>query len=152
VVLLLLLASMFVYSSHGRWVFPHLLWSFPPSATLTSLPTPGCWARTCSCRILSSQAGLVYLQLQKGFPSPTLRSSGCPTLFATCLYCCYCLLLNFSFFPSWGAVCPGGYADLAQGCLWKYHVLLSSPCPCLPKPAGHRHLVAWRPSWFLHLT
>jgi hypothetical protein len=37
-------ASMFVYSSRGKWVFPPLLWSFPPSATLTSFPPPGCWA------------------------------------------------------------------------------------------------------------
>jgi hypothetical protein len=33
------------YSSRGKWVFSPLLWSFPPSATLTSFPTPGCWAR-----------------------------------------------------------------------------------------------------------
>jgi hypothetical protein len=53
---------------------------------------------------------LVYLQFQKGFPSPTLWSSGRPTLFATCLYCSYCLLLTFSFFPGWRSVCPGDYA------------------------------------------
>jgi hypothetical protein len=35
---------MFVYSSRGKWFFPPLLWSFPPSATLTSFPAPGCWA------------------------------------------------------------------------------------------------------------
>jgi hypothetical protein len=39
-------ACMFVYSSHGKWVFPPLLWSFPPSATLTSFPAPGCWVHT----------------------------------------------------------------------------------------------------------
>jgi hypothetical protein len=33
----------------------------------------------------------------------------------------------FSFFPGWGSVCPGGYIDVAQGCLWEYHVPLSSP-------------------------
>jgi hypothetical protein len=33
----------------------------------------------------------------------------------------------FSFFPGWGSVCPGGYVDLAQGCLWEYRVPLSSP-------------------------
>jgi hypothetical protein len=44
-VLLLLPATMFVYSSRGKLVFPPLLWSFPPSATLTSFPAPGCWAR-----------------------------------------------------------------------------------------------------------
>jgi hypothetical protein len=41
---LLPLACMFIYSSHGKWVLPHLLWSFPPTATFTSLPTPDCWA------------------------------------------------------------------------------------------------------------
>jgi hypothetical protein len=37
------LACVFVYSSRGKWVFPPLLWSFPPSTTLTRFPTPGCW-------------------------------------------------------------------------------------------------------------
>jgi hypothetical protein len=35
--------------------------------------------------------------------------------------------LFFSFFPGWVLVCPGGYAELAQGCLWEYHVQLNSP-------------------------
>jgi hypothetical protein len=38
-------ACVFIYSSRGKWVFPPLLWSFPPSTTLTSFPAPGCWAR-----------------------------------------------------------------------------------------------------------
>jgi hypothetical protein len=63
---------------------------------------------------------LVYLQFWEGFPSPNLWCSVHPTLFPACLYCSYCLLLSFSFFPRWGSVCPGNYADLAQGCLWKY--------------------------------
>jgi hypothetical protein len=53
-------ACVFVYSSHGRWVFPPLLWSFPPSATLTSFPAPGCWVHT---------------------PAPTLSSLARPDLF-----------------------------------------------------------------------
>jgi hypothetical protein len=136
-------ACMFIYSSRGKWIFPPLLWSFPPTATFTSFPAPDCLAcvaasvsqcvclqltwevglppspvafsslrhshkiscswflgtRPCSCWSLSSQAQLVYLQFWQGFPSPPLQSSGHPTLFATCLYCSYCLLLNFSFFP-----------------------------------------------------
>jgi hypothetical protein len=92
---------------------------------------------------LSGQAQLVYLQFQEGFLSPPLWHSVCPTLFATCLYCSYCLLLSFSFFLGWGSVCPGGYADLAQGCLWKYRIPLSSPCLCLPKPSGRRHLATF---------
>jgi hypothetical protein len=113
---------VFVYSSRGRWALPPLLWSLPPSATLTSFPAPGCRVHApLSCRSLSGQAQLVYLQLREGFPSPPLWSSGCPILFAMCVCCSYCLLLSFSFFPRCGSVCPGGYAVLAQGCLWEYH-------------------------------
>jgi hypothetical protein len=101
---------------------------------------------------LSGQPWLVYLQFQEESPPP-LRRSVHPTLFPTCLYCSYCLLLSFSFFLRWGSVCPGGYADLAQGCLWKYCVPLSSPCPPLPKPSVHGRLVAAQgPSWFLRST
>jgi hypothetical protein len=113
---------MFVYSSRGKWVFPPLLWSFPPSSTLTSFPASGCWA--CAPPPLPPEplqpAWLVYLQSQEGFPSPNLWCSVRPTLFPACLYCSYCLSLSFSFFPGWRSVCPGGYAALAQGCLWGY--------------------------------
>jgi hypothetical protein len=64
---------------------------------------------------------LVYLQSREGFPSPNLWHSMHPTLFPPCLYCSYCLLLSFSFCPGWRSVCPGGYAALAQCCLWEYH-------------------------------
>jgi hypothetical protein len=37
-------ACVFIYSSCGKWVFPPLLWSFPPTATLTSFPVPDYWA------------------------------------------------------------------------------------------------------------
>jgi hypothetical protein len=37
-------ACMFIYSSHGKWVFPPLLWSFPPTNAFRSFPTPDCWA------------------------------------------------------------------------------------------------------------
>jgi hypothetical protein len=91
-VLVLLPAAMFVYGSRGRWVFSPLLWSFPPSSTFTSFPTPGHTPPLPPAR-------LVYLQFWEGFPSPSLRSSVHPTLYPTCLYCSYCLLLSFSFFP-----------------------------------------------------
>jgi hypothetical protein len=29
---------VFIYSSHGKWVFPPLLWSFPPTTAFTSFP------------------------------------------------------------------------------------------------------------------
>jgi hypothetical protein len=108
----------------------------------------------CVLLLLPSPVWLVYLQFCEGFPSLPLWRSGHPTLFATCLFCCYCLLFSFSFFPGWGSFCPGDYADLAQGCLWEYHLPLSSPCGLrLPKPSGCWHLAAAQePSWFLHLT
>jgi hypothetical protein len=65
----------------------------------------------------------------RDFPSPTLRHSGHPAPLLCVFFCCYCLLFSFfSFFPGQGSVCPGGYADLAQGCLWEYLVPLSSSC------------------------
>jgi hypothetical protein len=73
-----------------------------------------------SCRSLSCQPRLVYLQFREGFPSPNLCCSVCPTLFPMCLYYSYYLLLSFSFFPRWRSVCPGGYVALVQGCLWEY--------------------------------
>jgi hypothetical protein len=63
---------------------------------------------------------LVYLQSQEGLPSPNLQCSGRPTLFPMCLYCSYCLLLSFSFFPRVRVGLSRGYAALAQACLWEY--------------------------------
>jgi hypothetical protein len=90
--------SVFIYSSCGKCVFPPLLWSFPPTVTFTSFSAPGCWVFA-AAPAFSGQAWLVYLQFWKGFHSPHLWCSVRPTLFATCLYCSYCLLLSFSFFP-----------------------------------------------------
>jgi hypothetical protein len=102
---------------------------------------------------LPSLASLFIYSFVSDFPSP-LQCSGHPTPFAMCLLC-YCLLFSFfsSFFPGWSSVCPGVYADLAQGCLWEHCIPLSSPCGLhLPKPSGHCSLVVvWKASWFLCL-
>jgi hypothetical protein len=101
---------------------PPLLWIFPPSSTLTSFPAPGSWVRAPTpARASPARPGLFIYSSGKDFPSLNLRHSVCPTLFPTCLYCSYCLLLSLSFFPRWVSVCLGGYADLAHGCLWEYH-------------------------------
>jgi hypothetical protein len=92
---LLSLAGVFVYSSCGRWVFPPLLWHFPPSATFTSFPGPDCWA--CTATAFSGPPGLFIYSSRKESLAP-LRRSGHPALFPMCLYCSYCLLLSF-FFP-----------------------------------------------------
>jgi hypothetical protein len=134
-------ACVLVYRSCGKWVFPPLLWSFPPTLAFTSFLAPGCWA----CAAVPAFSS----RLVRDFPSPPLRHSGRPALFAMHRFCHYCLLFSFfSFFPGWGSVCPGGYADLAQDCLWEYRVPLSSPCGLrLPKPSGGCCLaVAWEPS------
>jgi hypothetical protein len=103
---------MFIYSSHGKWVFPLSCGVFLPLPLLQVFPL---LVAGHVPLFLPSPAGLLW-----GIFLPPLRHSGCPALFATCLFCCYCLLFSFfSFFPGWGLVCPGGYADLAQGCLWE---------------------------------
>jgi hypothetical protein len=94
--------------------------------------------------LLPSLPWLVYLQFHKGFPLPSSSALRVPHPLCYMSFC-YCLLFSFSFFPGWGSVCPGVYADLAQGCLWEYHVPLSSPCgPHLPKPSGSLCLVVAR--------
>jgi hypothetical protein len=65
-------------------------------------------------------AQLVYLQFREGFPSPNLWHSVHPTLFPACLYCSYCLLLSFSFFPRVEVSLSRVYAALAQASLWEY--------------------------------
>jgi hypothetical protein len=87
-------ACVFIYSSLGKWVFPSLLWSFPPTATFTSFSAPGCWAGA-AAPVFSSRL------VVRGFSSP-LWHSGHRALFATCLFCCYCLLFSFFFFFSLG--------------------------------------------------
>jgi hypothetical protein len=90
----------------------------------------------------------------EGLPLPPLSALRVPCPLCYMSFLLLLLIIQFFFFfPGWGSVCPGGYADLAQGCLWEYHMLLSSPCgPRLPKPSGCCRLAAWEPSWFLHLT
>jgi hypothetical protein len=104
---------MFVFSSHGKWVFPPLLWSFPPSATLKSFPIPGCWARV-PAPARASPARWACLFTVPGripFPQSSVLSALHPL--SSVFYCSYCLLVSFSFFPwvevglSGGLCCSG---------------------------------------------
>jgi hypothetical protein len=118
------LASVFIYSLRGKRHLPLLLWNFPPIATFTSFPTPGCWAGA-SAPTFSGR--LVYLQFHDGLPlaySLELRAPH-PLCYVSFFFQ---LLVYYSvcFFPGWESVCPGGYADLAWVCLWEYRVPLSS--------------------------
>jgi hypothetical protein len=54
-----------------RGVFPPLLWSFPPSATLTSFPAPGCWAHAPTpARASPARPGLFIYNSGKDFLPP----------------------------------------------------------------------------------
>jgi hypothetical protein len=89
-------ACVFIYSSHGKWVFPpspvefsshHHFYKFARSWLLG----------VCHCSCL--------LQLAcEGFPLPPLQPSEHPALFSTCLFCCYCLLFSVFFFFPWVGV------------------------------------------------
>jgi hypothetical protein len=84
--------------------------------------------------LLPSPAGLLWGISPP--PSSALRAPHCLWYVSFFVVIAYYSIF-FSFFPAWGLVCPGGYADLAQDCLWEYRVPLSSPCGLhLPKPCG----------------
>jgi hypothetical protein len=98
---------------------------------------------------------LLQLACCEGFPLPSSSALRVPCPLCYMSFLLLLLIIHFfSFFPGWGSVCPGGYANLAQGCLWEYCVLLSSPCgPRVPKLSGCCNVVlAWEASWSLRLT
>jgi hypothetical protein len=111
---------MFIYSSRGKWAFPPLLWSFPPTATFTSFPTPGCRAGAAT-PVFSGQ--LVYLQFHERLPLTPLGCSGLPTLFATCLFCCLLFSLVFSLFSL-----GGGRSVQGAMLIWPRVVCGSNAC------------------------
>jgi hypothetical protein len=76
-------ACVFVYRSHGKWVFPPLLWNFPPTATFTSFSTPDCWAvlllLPAAVFVYSSHGRWVFPLLLWSFP-PSATLTSFPTL------------------------------------------------------------------------
>jgi hypothetical protein len=74
-------ACVFVYNSCGRWVFPPLLCSFPPTAPFTSFPAPDYWAvlllLPAAMFIYSSHGNWVFPPLLWSF-SPSATLSGFP--------------------------------------------------------------------------
>jgi hypothetical protein len=61
---------VFIYSSCGRWVFPPILWSFPPTATFRSFPAPDYWV----VLLLLPAAMFVYSSHEKWVFPPLLCS------------------------------------------------------------------------------
>jgi hypothetical protein len=137
---------------------PPLQWRFLHDGCSYKLsPFQGCWVGAATPAFSS---WLVYLWFVWGIAPPSLSGAqGAPPsllrvsfLFSSCLFIIQFVFFLSFFLPGWGSVCPGGYTDLAQGCLWEYCVPLSSPGGLrLPKQSGSWHLVAQEPSWFLHL-
>jgi hypothetical protein len=142
-------ASMFIYSSHGKWAFPLFCEVSLPPPLLQALLLLVAGRCHPSCLLW----WLVYLQFCEWLPLPPFSAQGTPPSLLHVLFVVVAYFSVFSFFPVWGSVCLGGYADLAQGCLWEFHVPLSSPCGlCLPQQSGRWYLVVQDPSWFLCLT
>jgi hypothetical protein len=101
--------------SCGVFLPPPLLQAFP---LLVAGPVP-------------ARPGLFIYSSVRDSPPHLFVAQGTPPS----LLCVFIVLIVYYsvslFFPGWGSVCPGSYADLAQGCLWKYRVPLSSPVVCL---------------------
>jgi hypothetical protein len=112
-VLLFLLASVFVYSLSGRWVFSPLLWSFPPSTTLTSIPAPGCWvhAPAPSGASLARPSLFIYSSGKDSPQPPSALRAPHPLSHVSLLF--LLLITQFLFFPwvevslSMGLCCSG---------------------------------------------
>jgi hypothetical protein len=136
-------ACVFVYSSCGRWVFPPLLWSFPPSASLTSFPAPGCWACTPSpARASLAHPACLFTVLGRiPFPQSSVLIVPHPLSHMSLLF--LWLITQFLFFSL-----GGGLSVQGAMLLWprvvcgSTAVLLNSPCPHLPKPSVRGQLVA----------
>jgi hypothetical protein len=92
-------AAVFIYSSGGKWVFPHLPWSFPPTAAFTS------FLLLVAGRVLPflpSLAGLFIYSSVRDSPPP-FSAQGAPLS----LLCVFFVVIAyysvfFSFFPGWG--------------------------------------------------
>jgi hypothetical protein len=78
-------ACVFISSSCGRWVFPPLLCSFPPTATFTSFPSPDYWVvlllLPAAMFVYSSRGKWVFPPLLWSFSSSPL-SQASPLLVA----------------------------------------------------------------------
>jgi hypothetical protein len=129
-----------------------LLWSFPPFATLTSFPTLCCWApRPCFRLLWTGPACLFTVPGRILLPPPLALRAPHPLCYVSLLF--LLLITQFLFFPRWGSVCPGGYADLAQGCLWEYRgtakLTLSTSSQAVWVPVTGS---GGGPQWFLRST
>jgi hypothetical protein len=97
----------------GKWVSPPLLWSFPPSATLTSFPSPGCWVHAPAPARASGAypACLFTVPRRIPFPQSSVLRAPHPLFHMSLLF--LLLITQFLFFPqvevslSRGLCCSG---------------------------------------------
>jgi hypothetical protein len=72
-------ACVFIYSACGKWIFPPLLCSFPPTATFTSFPALDYWAvlllLPAAMFVYSSCGKWVFPPLLWSFPPSTTLTS-----------------------------------------------------------------------------
>jgi hypothetical protein len=105
------LASLFIYSSHGKCPFSPLQWSFPHTTTFTNFPAPRLLGGVPP--LLPSLAGLFIYSSVRDCPSSPLRYSGSPALFDTCLLLLlFVIQFVFFLFFLWVGV------SLSRGLCW----------------------------------
>jgi hypothetical protein len=114
-------ASLFIYSSHGKWAFPTSCGVFLPPL-LQAFPL--LVARQVPPLLLPSSTGLFIYSSMGDCLSLPLRHSGHPVLFTMCLFCCCCLLFSFFFLFSLG----GGQSDQGAMLIWPRVVCGSTAC------------------------
>jgi hypothetical protein len=95
-------ACVFLYSSRGKWVIPPLLWSFPPSTTLRSLPAPGCWAHASAPAGASpARPSLFIYSSARDSPPHHFSAQGAPPSLL-------CVFIVFIAYYSVSLLSPGG--------------------------------------------
>jgi hypothetical protein len=75
----------------------------------------------CSRQRLSGPPSMFIYSPGKDPLPPIFSTQGTPPSFPCVLIVFIAYYSVFLFFPGWRSVCPGGYAALAQACLWGYH-------------------------------
>jgi hypothetical protein len=116
----------------GNFPFPTFLRSVLHISHCASLVYPKLAGISCQTHLLP-QACLY--KVCAGAPFSRALKVPCPFCYVSFSVTCFI----FSFFPpAWGSDCPGSYASLSQGWLWRYLVpLICSPVGlCLPRKLG----------------
>jgi hypothetical protein len=146
-------ACLFVYSSHRKWVFPPLLWSFPPTATFTSFPFPGWWVRTPAPAGASPAHPACLFTVPGRFPFPQSLALRAPHPLSCVSYLFLLLITQFLFFPwvdvslSRGLCCSGPGLSVGEPRYCEAHLV-----HVFPSRLGAGNWRPGGPSWFLRLT